>query len=107
MGNKIQIAEVIQPKTFIPVDDWQPEVEEDKIFQHGKNCFTCPSISYFFEGSKPDDDICTFVLSAKRCYNSATKVKDGGQVSIGFRDHCAQYLNYFEKYYQDKNDNYQ
>ena len=99
MGNKIQIAEVIQPKTFIPVDDWQPEVEEDKIFQHGKNCFTCPSISYFFEGSKPDDDICTFVLSAKRCYNSATKVKDGGQVSIGFRDHCAQYLNYFEKYY--------
>lgn len=99
MENKIQIAEIVQPKVFIPVDDWQPESEDDKVFQHGKNCLSCPSISNFFAGSTPEDDICTFILSAKRCYNSATKLKDNGQVSIGFRDHCTQYLNYFEKFY--------
>ena len=99
MDNKLQIVEIIPEQKFIPVDEWQPADESEMIFQHGKNCMICPSISNFFSGVTPDDNICTFILSAKRCYNSATKIKEGGQISIGFRDHCTQYLNYFEKYY--------
>jgi hypothetical protein len=39
-----------------------------------------------------------FYVTSKRCYNSDTKIKDGA-VSLGFRDHCTNYMNYFEKYY--------
>lgn len=99
MDNKLQIVEIIPEQKFIPVDEWSPTDEDDLIFKHGKNCMICPSIANFFSGVTPEDNICTFILSAKRCYNSATKVKEGGQVSIGFRDHCTQYLNYFEKFY--------
>ena len=97
-NNLLHVIEIVPATEFIPVDEWIPN-EEDLIFQHGKNCMSCPAIANFFEGISANDNICTFILSAKRCYNSATKVKDGGQVSIGFRDHCTQYLNYFEKYY--------
>ena len=40
-----------------------------------------------------------FYITSKRCYNSDTKLREDGTINIGFRDHCTNYLNYFEKFY--------
>lgn len=83
-----------------PIDDWKPTSPEDIIFNHTRGAIIAPVHKFF---GMPDDDqannmIDFFYVTAKRCYNSETKVKDG-KVNIGFREHCTQYLNYFEKYY--------
>ena len=83
----------------VPIDLWQP-AKEDKIFTHIRGAIIAPIHRIF---GLPDDDpsnvlIDYFYVTAKRCYNSDTKIKDG-KLSIGFRDHCTNYLNYFEKYY--------
>lgn len=88
------------PNQYQPyIDEWQPK-PEDKVFTHIRGAIIAPVHKFF---NLPDDDKANnmfdyFYVTVKRCYNSETKIKDG-QVSIGFRDHCTNYLNYFEKFY--------
>lgn len=84
-----------------PIDQWQPTCAEDMIFTHIRGAIIAPVHKFF---NMSDDDAANdmfdyFYVTAKRCYNSDTKVKPDGEISIGFRDHCTSYLNYFEKYY--------
>lgn len=86
-----------------PIDQWVPQ-PEDKIFTHIRGAIIAP-IHKFYNIDDNDINAVTmldyFYVTAKRCYNSDTKIKDG-VISIGFRDHCTNYINYFEKFY-DKN----
>lgn len=92
----MEVIECVEPKQFIPVDNWVP-AEEDKIFTNAKNVIEVNEISSIF--NMPEHSaISFFIMSAKKCYNSSTKV-DGEKVTIGYRDHCTNYLNYFEKFY--------
>lgn len=88
-----------QPQYQPPIDDWVPG-PEDKIFTHITGAIIAPIHKFY---NIPDDAEAAglldfFYMSPKRCYNSGSKIKDGNLV-IGFRDHCTNYLNYFEKYY--------
>ncbi len=97
MADLINVVEIVEQEPFIPVDKWVPN-EEDKIFSHNKNAIQINMIAGMF--NVPDNSPITFfIMSPKRCYNSSTKVKVTGDISQGFRDHCTQYLNYFEKFY--------
>ena len=97
MSDLISPIEIVNKEPFIPVDQWVP-AEEDKIFSHSKNAIQLDMISGMFNVPS-NSPITFFIMSAKRCYNSSTKVKINGDVSTGYRDHCTQYLNYFEKFY--------
>lgn len=87
---------VILPE-FINVDNWKPADEHDVIFDHARGSIIANIAPMF--GIEGDSDINYFVMSPKRCYNSDTKHNDDGSVTIGFREHCTTYLNYFEKFY--------
>lgn len=91
-------ANIYQP----PIDLWQPQ-PEDKLFTHIRGAIIAPIHRVF--GLSDDDPsnvlIDYFYVTAKRCYNSDTKIKDG-KLNIGFRDHCTNYLNYFEKFYDSE-----
>lgn len=84
-----------------PIDEWKP-APEDRIFTHIRGSIIVPIHKLF---GMSDDDVSNnmidyFCVSPKRCYNSDTKIKkEDGSVAIGFREHCTNYLNYFEKYY--------
>lgn len=82
-----------------PIDEWIPE-PDDKVFDHIRGAIIVPVHKFFNmpDDCKANDMFDYFYVTAKRCYNSDTKMKDG-QLSIGFRDHCTNYINYFEKYY--------
>ena len=82
---------------FVPVDSWKPESEEQRIFKEVKGALIAPIHQFY--GLDEKSDINFFVLNPKKCYNSNTKVKDDGSISIGFREHCSNYLNYFEHFY--------
>ena len=74
-----------------PIDQWVPKAE-DRIFDHIRGAIIVPVHKFF---NMPDDCKANnmfdyFYVTAKRCYNSDTKIKDG-QISIGFRDHCTNY----------------
>ncbi len=82
-----------------PIDQWVPG-PEDRIFSHIRGAIIAPVHKIF---GMDDNDAANlmidyFYVTAKRCYNSDTRIKDGN-ISIGFRDHCTNYMNYFEKYY--------
>jgi len=87
------------PMNQPPIDLWVPE-PQDRIFTHIRGAVIAPVHKLF--GMSDDDPanimIDYFYVTAKRCYNSDTKMKDG-KLSIGFRDHCTNYMNYFEKFY--------
>lgn len=85
-------------RKFIPVDDWKSETPEDNIFVSSKGVIEVNEISKIF-GLPDHSPISFFIMSPKRCYASPTKINKNGQLSIGFKDHCVQYLNYFEKFY--------
>jgi hypothetical protein len=74
----------IDKNIFIPVDEWIPE-EQDVIFRHTKGAMVLP-VSKFYGMESGNLDY--FILSTKRCYNNDD-----------MRNHCAHYLNYFEKFY--------
>jgi hypothetical protein len=83
-----------------PIDQWQPTEPGDRIFSHIRGAVIAP-VHKFYNMSDEDaanNMIDYFYVTSKRCYNSDTKIKDG-EVSLGFRDHCTNYMNYFEKYY--------
>lgn len=90
---------MIPPQNQPPIDAWIPK-PEDKLFNHIKGAIIAPIHKYY--GLKDDDPAVSmldyFFVSAKRCYNSDSKMKDGIPY-IGFRDHCTNYINYFEKFY--------
>lgn len=94
---------ITEPRKFVYVDNWTPE-PEDMIFTHTKGAIILNEICRMF--SLPDDSpVAYFIMSKKRCYNSDTISNEAGDMSIGFRDHCTKYLNYFEKFY-DYEDHY-
>lgn len=68
------------------VDEWEPK-EEDIVFHSIKGSILMDVCS-FYNLDKRNPDLDAFSLEAKRAYN--------GDV---VRNHIAQYLNYFEKYY--------
>lgn len=86
-----------------PIDMWVPQTPEERIFTHIRGAIIAPVHRLF--GMTDDDEannmIDYFYVTAKRCYNSDTKMKDG-KLSIGFRDHCTNYMNYFERFYDDE-----
>ena len=86
-----------------PIDMWIPTTPEDRLFTHIRGAIIAPIHKLF--GLADNDPANTmldyFYVTAKRCYNSDTKMKDG-KLSIGFRDHCVNYINYFEKFYDDE-----
>jgi hypothetical protein len=83
----------------VPIDSWVPG-PEDKVFTHIRGAIIAPVHRIFAmaEDNKANNMIDYFYVTAKRCYNSDTKMKDG-RLSIGFRDHCTNYMNYFVKFY--------
>lgn len=98
MDNLKEVITFIEnPQEFIPIDVWQPQ-EEDKIFTTAKGVIELNEISRIF--NLPDHSpISFFIMSTKKCYNSATRLNKAGEEVIGYRDHCVHYLNYFEKFY--------
>ena len=93
---QVGVPATIQP----PIDQWQPTEPGDRIFSHIRGAVIAP-VHKFYNMSDEDaanNMIDYFYVTSKRCYNSDTKIKDG-EVSLGFRDHCTNYMNYFEKYY--------
>ena len=81
----IRPIEYIEENAFIPVDEWVAS-REDSYFKHVKGAMILP-VSQFF-GIEGNDTLDYYILSTKRCYNSDE-----------VRNHIAQYLNYFLKYY--------
>ena len=92
-----------QPPTYDPnrppIDEWVP-APGDRLFTHIRGAIIVPVHRMF--GMADNDPANTmidyFYVTAKRCYNSDTKMKDG-KLSIGFRDHCTGYINFLEKFY--------
>ena len=55
-----------KPDGFIPVDQWEPD-PEDRIFKTVKGALILPVSQYY--GIPNNDNLNTFILSTKRCYN--------------------------------------
>ena len=92
-------GQCLDPNVQLPIDVWRP-TQEEKIFSHIRGAVIAPVHKFF---GMTDEDAAVnmidyFYVTSKRCYNSDTKIKDG-EVNLGFRDHCTNYMNYFEKYY--------
>ena len=88
----INIVEKVDHEKFIPVDSWRPKPEE-MIFTEVKGAIIAPIHSFY--GLDPQNSINYFVMTPKKCYNGNSKTKEDGTRSIGFREHCVLYLNYF------------
>ena len=86
-----------EAQPFVYVDDWVPQ-PEDFIFTTSKGLIELNDIARIY-GLEDHHPIAFYSMASKKCYNGATVVKPNGDVSIGFRDHCIHYLNYFEKFY--------
>ena len=97
-------SNIMMPTFQVPIDDWVPQ-PQDKIFNHIRGNIIAPIHKFFgmSDDNAANNMIDFFSLSVKKCYNSDTRTKfdmNGNPViSIGFRDHCTNYMNYFEKYY--------
>ena len=79
------------------VDDWHPESSDQVVFSEKKGIIKAPIHKYY--GLAEDNAIDIFSMSSKSCYNGVTKQKKDGSWSICFREHCCQYLNYFEQFF--------
>lgn len=76
---------------FIPVDEWHPS-ETEMVVSVIKGYFVAPISTTYNLNIDPRMRFDYFVLSTKKCYNSQD-----------MRDHLFQYINYFEKFYdQDR-----
>ena len=97
MNNNLAHPNINQP----PIDLWIAQDPKDRIFSHIRGAIIAPIHRLY--GMQDNDPANTmldyFYVTAKRCYNSDTKMKDG-KLSIGFRDHCTNYMNYFEKFWR-------
>ena len=92
--NKNQQQQLINPikfinqQEFVFADTWVPS-NEDMIFKTVKGIIMANVSEYF--GVEDNSSLNAFVMSMKRSYNSPA-----------MRDHIVQYLNYFEKFYDDE-----
>lgn len=77
----------VQKRQFIPVDDWNPE-PQDNIFKHTKGAIIVPLSSILYNTVNNNFDL--FRVSTKRCYDRPK-----------MRHHTTHYINYFEKFYDE------
>ncbi|MGL5753060.1 MAG: hypothetical protein ACRCXT_21135 [Paraclostridium sp.] len=90
MNKPKQLYKKAEERVVIPVDDWIPN-PEDVVIKHTKQAIIIPvSKLYGMDGEQPFD---YFILQRKRAYM-------GEKV----REHTAQYLNYFIKFYDNDNE---
>lgn len=73
---------------FVPVDLWQPSTANEVIINCKPGFFIAPISILFNLNLNADDKLNYFMLSTKKCYNSAA-----------MRSHLFQYVNYFCNYY--------
>lgn len=84
-------GEVPKPNGWVPVDEWVPQ-PEDVYYKSCKGRLIIPVSKFYNISGEQADNLDTFSLASKRCYNGDK-----------MRFHLPQYLNYFEKFYdQDK-----
>lgn len=86
MANEVELTKPL-------VDKWKP-LPEDIIFSHNKNVIMAPISKFFKVQDGGNTRLDYFMMNAKKSYNSDD-----------LREHCCDYLNYFEKYY-DKEKEY-
>lgn len=81
-----------KPSNFVPVDQWDPVRPEDAIFKVCKGSIILPVMQVLNITNPELQNINTFVISSKRCYNGDP-----------MREHLFRYMNYFETFYdQDR-----
>jgi hypothetical protein len=80
---------------FIRVDEWTPN-PEDEIFSSTGEVIICNKL--FNDNKNSNRQFPYFVMKPKKGYASSNRMK-GDILRIGFKEHCTQYLNYFEKFY--------
>lgn len=81
----IQVMKDVEPRQFIPVDEWTL-MPEDEVFRTTRGAIMLDVSSFY--GMEPNAQLDAFIMSTKRSYNNPE-----------MRDHIIKYLNYFEKYY--------
>ena len=77
-----------QRTEFIPVDQWQPQTQNEVIVNCVRGYFIVPISIFFNLDLETSQKLNYFVLSTKKCYN----LED-------MRSHLFQYINYFCNYY--------
>lgn len=85
--NLIDPLRSFEDNGFESADTWVPK-PEDMLFRTVKGLIITDVSGYY--GLDPNPNLDSFVMSAKRSYNSPV-----------MRDHIVQYLNYFEKFYDE------
>ena len=73
---------------FVPVDLWQPTSYDEVIVNCKPGFFIAPLGVMFDLSLESGDKLDYFILSTKKCYNSAA-----------MRNHLFTYINYFCNYY--------
>lgn len=71
-------------------DEWVADNEQDIIFRHSKNIIIAP-LDKFYKLENGNDKINYFMVNPKKSYNSED-----------LRSHYCQYVNYFEKYFDNE-----
>ena len=84
-GQPEEPMEFYEKQPFVPVDEWVP-LPEDEIFKTNRGVIMLDVSSFF--GMENNANLDAFVMSTKRSYNNPD-----------MRAHTVQYLNYFEKFY--------
>lgn len=79
----IQVMRDVEPRQFIPVDEWTL-MPEDEVFRTTRGAIMLDVSSFY--GMEPNAQLDAFIMSTKRSYNNPE-----------MRDHIIKYLNYFEK----------
>jgi len=97
MPNENEFVQEVINRGVIPIDSWMPSTPEEEIFQIKGNAIQCDECAIAY-GNEPGSLMSYFMMQSKRGYNSKTQMKNG-KIVVGFRNHCTQYLNYFEKFY--------
>lgn len=77
-------------KKPISVDEWEGG-EEDRKFRYSKNVIVSPIASFY--GYCNDEELDSFILSKKKCYNKQS-----------MHEHTTKYINYFIKHYDKNNE---
>lgn len=81
----IEPIQFFDKNEFVPVDQWEPQPEEE-IFKTVRGAILLDVSSYF--EMEQDTDLDAFIMKTKRSY--------GG---TDMREHTTKYLNYLEKFY--------
>lgn len=86
----VNVFTEVEKQEFVPVDQWAPSCPEEEIFKTTRGAVML-DVSGFY-GMPSNAQLDAFIMSTKRSYNNPE-----------MRAHIIQYLNYFEKFYdQDR-----